>query len=122
MSKKLTKIQRFAKGQPCQLRIPGVCRTTPDNEDTCLCHAPHPNRGGMRTDDEWGCVGCMPCHDMMDHRVSAKSWYAANDMPEAAWLRGIYEWQAMLKQAGLMKVEGIEPELPKQLPRRIVKK
>ena len=118
--KPLTKIQKFAKGKPCQLRIPGVCRETPEHEDTCLCHAPHPNRGGMRKDDHWGSVGCMPCHDWIDGRDGGK--YYGNvaksgiDM-EFYWFGAIHEWQAMLMEADLMQVEGIEP-VRKQLPRR----
>ena len=106
--KSLTKIQKFAQGKACQLRIPGVCRTTPDNEDTCLCHAPHPNRGGMRKDDHWGAVGCSKCHSLID---SGTAW-------RVYWHDAIYEWQEMLKDNDLMTVEGKEPGLPKTLPRK----
>lgn len=119
--KPLTKIQKFAKGKACQLRIPGICRTTPENQDCVLCHAPHPNRGGMRKDDHWGAVGCVPCHDVVDRRNQKSYAYGdcTNTDAELAhyWMPAVYEWQAMLIQEGLMKVEGIEPGLPKILPR-----
>lgn len=113
--KKLTTIQRFAKGKPCMLRIPGVCRTTPDNEDTCLCHAPFPNRGGMREADWWGSVGCHACHAYIDKRM-----YIGATVPviERHWLPAIHEWQAALIEVGLIKVDGYEPGLPKLLKRR----
>ena len=111
---KLTKIQKFAKGKACMLRIPGICKTTPNNEDTCLCHAPFPNRGGMRKDDWWGAVGCSHCHDFMDGRTN---WVIH---PAPTWNDAIHEWQEMLIEAGYIKVEGIEIGLKKQLPRRIV--
>ena len=115
---KLTKIQKFAKGKACMLRIPGICKTTPNNEDTCLCHAPSPNRGGMRKDDWWGAVGCEACHDLVDGRYFPKDFIVG--MYADIWLPAIHEWQEMLIEAGYIKVEGIEIGLKKQLPRRIV--
>jgi len=106
--KKLTKIQKFAKGKACMLRIPGICKTTPNNEDTCLCHAPHSGRHGSRKNDTWGAVGCHACHRLIDSGTSWKSY----------WHDAIHEWQTMLIEAGFIKVEGVEVGLPKQLPRR----
>ena len=115
---KLTKIQRFARGKACQLRIPGVHRETPEHEDTCLCHAPHPNRGGMRKDDHWGAVGCEACHASMDGRDTRLfEFLGSYGTLMGYWLPAIFEWQSMLIEAGLMTVNGIEP-VQKMLPRR----
>ena len=103
------------------LRIPGVCRTTPDNEDCVLCHAPFPNRGGMRKDDHWGAVGCSSCHDWIDGRDGSN--YYGNiaksgiDM-EFYWYPAIHEWQTLLMEVRLMLVQGIVAQPPKILPRR----
>jgi hypothetical protein len=100
---KLTKIQRFARGKPCSLRIPDVHRTTPENEDVVLAHAPYPGRGGMRSHDWWGCPACSECHDYVDGRGRFNKWGAA-DVPGAVyWMPAIHEWQAMLFEAGFLR-------------------
>ena len=112
--KPLTKLQRFAKGKACMLRVPGVCRPAAENENTCLCHAPHPNRGGMRKDDEWGAVGCSECHDYVDSRMNQRNLVINL---AAIWMPAIKEWQELLKQADRMQIEGVETVV-KMLPRR----
>ena len=100
--KPLTPIQKFAKGKPCSLRIPGVCRTTPENEDVVLCHAPFPGRGGMRKDDWWGAPGCMRCHDFVDGRTL--SAYGMTDTSREHWYPAIHEWQALLIEHGYVVI------------------
>ena len=96
---KTTKIQRFARGKDCCLRIPGICRTTPENEDVVLAHAPYPGRGGTRLHDWWAAPACMKCHDMVDMR-EGYDLDTSND-----WLSAIHEWQEMLIKEGLMNVQ-----------------
>jgi len=112
--KPLTKLQKFARGKPCMLRVPGVCRPAPENENTCLCHAPHPNRGGLRKDDQWGAVGCEPCHSWIDGRTHQEANAA---YVYSYWMSAIFEWQGMLMEHDLMTVEGVET-VTKLLPRR----
>ena len=97
--KKLTKIREFARGKPCSLRIPGVCREAPDNENVVLCHAPYPGRHGSRKDDHWGAPGCVWCHDYVDGRSTGVKKTCAD-----FWMPAIHEWQAMLIAKGLLKV------------------
>ena len=98
--KPLTKTQKFARGKPCSLRVPGICRTTPENEDVVLCHAPYPGRGGMRKDDHWGAPGCFRCHNYVDSRMNQR-----NEMIslEEIWMPAIHEWQEMLIKSGYIK-------------------
>jgi hypothetical protein len=86
--KKLTAIQKSARGEECALRIPGVCNGNP--ETTVLCHAPYPGRSGMRTHDWWAAYGCSSCHAVLD-------FYAIPDC-ESIWLPAIHETQAKLLQ------------------------
>ena len=101
--KKLTKIQKFAQGKPCHLRVPGICRTTPENEDVVLAHAPYPGRGGTRLHDWWGCPACMQCHDAVDGRGGT---YLGDGMLVLShWMPAIHEWQARLIEHGLLIIK-----------------
>lgn len=62
-SKKLTPIQRSAKGQPCDVRIPGVC--CGDSSTVVLAHL---NGGGMamKHSDIHGAYACRTCHAWLD--------------------------------------------------------
>lgn len=55
-----------ARGQPCLVRIPGVCNHNPAT--TVLAHI---NGGGMgtKTSDLFGAFCCSSCHDLIDGRV-----------------------------------------------------
>jgi hypothetical protein len=66
---KLTKIQRFAKGQECTLQTPGVCSRDP--AQTVLCHLGGAGMAVKRSDYD-GLHACAPCHDVMDMRVMVK--------------------------------------------------
>ena len=62
----MSKLRESARGQQCQIRIPGVCNHDP--ETTVLCHQ---NGGGMgmKTSDIEGAFGCNLCHDVVDGRT-----------------------------------------------------
>lgn len=56
---------RSAKGKPCQVRIPDVCRPAPENETTVLAHL---NGGGMASKhyNIHGAYACSACHAFLD--------------------------------------------------------
>jgi len=70
-----TNLRELARGQPCQIRIPGHC--THNTEETVLCHAPG---GGMgtKTSDLQGAWGCYACHALVDGAV--KSSYSRDEI------------------------------------------
>lgn len=55
-----------AKGQPCFVRLPGICNHDPDT--TRLCHL---NGGGAGTkhSDLMGAFACSSCHAEIDRRT-----------------------------------------------------
>lgn len=55
-----------ARGQPCLVRIPGIC-----NHDPATTVLAHLNGGGMGTkkSDLFGAFCCSDCHDVIDGRV-----------------------------------------------------
>jgi len=61
-----SKYTKSAKGQECQVRIPGICNFNP--ETTVLAHL---NGAGMgrKHDDRHGAFCCSACHDEIDRRT-----------------------------------------------------
>jgi hypothetical protein len=64
----MSKIKQSARGEPCLVRIPGVCISGGDNETTVLAHL---NGGGMgkKHPDCEAAYCCSACHDVIDYRV-----------------------------------------------------
>ena len=62
---KQTKITKSARGEECQVRIPGVCNHNP--ETVIFAHI---NGGGMgmKQPDTEGAYCCHACHDELDGR------------------------------------------------------
>jgi len=64
----LNKLRDLARGQECQVRIPGVCNG--DCETTVLAHIRRGGVGGMgrKPSDLCGVWACSSCHDVIDGR------------------------------------------------------
>jgi hypothetical protein len=66
---KMTEARKSAKGQPCMVRIPGVCNGDP--ETTVLAH--YRLAGycgtGLKPDDDMAAWACSSCHDEVDRRT-----------------------------------------------------
>lgn len=62
----MSKITKSAKGEECQIRIPGYCNNNP--ETVVFCHL---GGGGMarKSSDIHGAYGCSSCHDSIDGRT-----------------------------------------------------
>ena len=62
----MSKITDSARGEQCQVRIPGVC-----NRDPATVVFAHLNGGGMgmKHPDYEGAYCCSACHDVVDGRV-----------------------------------------------------
>ena len=63
---KQTKITKSAKGEECQIRLPGICNFNP--ETTVFCHVGGAGMG-RKANDMHGAYGCSSCHDVLDRRV-----------------------------------------------------
>ena len=65
----MSKIRESAKGEECQVRIPGVCNG--DSETVVFAHI---GGGGMGTkqQDSEGAYCCSACHDVVDARVKVQ--------------------------------------------------
>ncbi|ASM53667.1 hypothetical protein PNIG_a1518 [Pseudoalteromonas nigrifaciens] len=61
------KIRNSARGQECQVRIPGVCNG--NNETVILAHVGKGSGMGQKCDDIHATYACSACHDVIDGRV-----------------------------------------------------
>ena len=91
---------RSARGQPCQIRIPGHCKPAADNETTVLCHI---NGGGMaiKHSSIHGAYGCNICHDAVDGR--RRVGWSENQM-KIWFLEGVIRTQQIMIDEGILKL------------------
>lgn len=95
---KQDKYTRSARGKPCQVRIPGVCKPAPENETTVLAHI---NGGGMAS-KHYNCHGayaCDACHTWLDRG------YVETDTDRAT--RDLLHLEAVIRTQIIMIEEGV---------------
>lgn len=92
----MSKIRRAAQGQPCLMRIPGVCNGNP--ETTVLAHIRHSGNAGigMKPPDISGAFACSACHDAIDGRTR-------RDFPASYLLDGMLRTHDQLRKLGLVE-------------------
>ena len=94
----MSKIRKSARGEECQVRIPGVCNHNP--ETTIFAH-----KGGggigMKSNDIHGAYCCSACHDLIDGRIKAD---ALGFQTQLDFYEGIFRTQLILIEKGLIKV------------------
>ena len=67
----MSKIRESARGEECQVRLPGICNFNP--ETTVWAHANGSAAGkgiGMKSPDILGSYACSACHDAVDGRTT----------------------------------------------------
>jgi len=96
---KQTKITKSARGQDCQIRIPGYCNRNP--ETVVFCHL---SGGGIgaKVSDIHGAYGCSDCHDIVDRRV--KAGRIAKEDIDLWFLEAVIRTQLLLIEQGLIKL------------------
>ena len=65
---KSKKIRESARGEDCQVRIPGTCNFNP--ETTILAHVGIGGGMGSKASDIEASYCCSSCHDLIDGRVN----------------------------------------------------
>ena len=78
-------LRKFAQGQTCTARIPGVCNQNP--ETTVLAHCNLFGLGGMSWKAPDLCA-CSDCHDALDRRTSPESCFTEVQRHEL-WLGAV---------------------------------
>jgi len=65
----MSKLRKYAKGQPCQVMLPNVCISGGENETTVLAHLPSFGVG-TKSPDLLAAHFCFQCHQHLDGAVS----------------------------------------------------
>lgn len=73
---RMTAARKAASGQPCMVRIPGVCNFDPAT--TVLAHYRMAGGAGIKPHDDQGAWACSACHDAVDRR--SKTQYSRNEL------------------------------------------
>lgn len=95
----MSKIRKAARGQDCQVRIPGVCNFNP--ETTVLAHRPGGPFGGKNPDYQ-GAFCCSSCHDVVDRRSTSN--FSLSEI-RLFFYDGVFRTQEILRNIGLLKSE-----------------
>ena len=88
---------KSAKGQPCQVRVPFVCKQAPENETTVLAHL---NGGGMAAKhlNIHGAYACAACHTWLD------GGYVKTHTRDQ---RDLYHYEAMVRTQVIMVEDNV---------------
>ena len=101
------KIRDSARGEKCQIRIPGVCNHDP--ETTVYAHYRYPGLGRNIKNDLEGAYACSACHDAVDGRSNVDHVFSfdpeSNTYLELHHLEGCIRTRQILFNKGLIKVE-----------------
>lgn len=92
------KIRNSARGQECQVRIPGVCNR--NNETVILAHVGGGAGMGQKCDDIHATYACSACHDVIDRRVRQGN---ASEVQVYAY-EGMVRTQKLLLEQKLIQV------------------
>ncbi|MCO6514319.1 MAG: DUF1364 domain-containing protein [Snodgrassella sp.] len=96
----MSKITKSAKGQQCQVRLPGICNNNP--ETVVLAHYRMTGMCGIgiKPNDVLGAYACSACHDEVDRRTRIL------DAQEVRLYHaeGVFRTQSMLLDQHLIQV------------------
>ena len=101
----MSKITDSARGQLCQIRIPGVCNW--DAATVVWCHANGSAAGKglwMKSLDLLGAYGCSSCHDLYDRRRPTPPGMTRADVEVCFW-EGHARSVVLLVEKGLIAAQ-----------------
>ena len=96
----MSKTRKSARGQECQVRLPGICNG--NTETTVLAHYRMAGMCGMgiKPPDFMGAYACSRCHDLADGRLKAD---CAEGEIQTAFAEGVMRTLVLLHEKGLVK-------------------
>lgn len=116
-------LRKAAAGEPCEIRVPGVCRR--DDAYTVLCHVRVVgiSGAGLKAPDVIAALGCDLCHDLVDGRTPSLEY--TYEQRRLMLLEGMARTQARRIEQGFICEKGEretrQPKLSKIVPRRLPK-
>jgi hypothetical protein len=96
---KQTKITKSAKGEECQVRLPGICNF--NNETTVFAHIGKGGGMGAKVDDIHGAYCCSDCHKEIDGQTMKMK---NREQVELYSWHGVQRTQILLVNKELLKV------------------
>ena len=97
---KQDKYTRSAKGQPCTVRIPGVCKPAPENETTVLAHLNGYGMGGKHLSIH-GAYACAECHRWLDYEWTKQT---SKHHRDEIHLWAVIETQQIMVKEGILEL------------------
>lgn len=97
----MSRITESARGEDCQVRIPGVC--TFDPATTIWSHARHASAGkgkGIKALDLCGAYACTACDAAYDQMIGAK--HMTREQIDLDWFHGHLRSLVILAKKGLI--------------------
>ena len=94
----MTNLRKLAKGQQCQIRIPGFC--TWIDEESVLCHLNGAGLG-IKENNLIGAWGCSVCHSIVDRRMYISEF--SDEEIEIMFYEGIFRTQRELIAMGIIE-------------------
>lgn len=65
----MTDLRKSARGEPCRVRLPGVCNGNPDTSVLAHLRLAGITGVGMKAPDLLAAIACSACHDEIDGRT-----------------------------------------------------
>lgn len=99
----MSAIRRSAKGEECQIRMPGICNG--NRETVVWCHANGSAAGkgiGMKSPDYLGAYGCSNCHDEYDRRNTKAFRFGHSREKIELWF-----WEGHARSLILLEAKGL---------------
>lgn len=110
------KVTGHAKGQPCTLRLPGVCAF--DSETTVFAHIRDRHKGmGQKASDHSGVFACWKCHLYIDEWHGTQPQFSDAFLAECI-ISALQETWSILIRDGVIGFPHDAPRQRKVKPRK----
>lgn len=93
-------IRKAAKGQRCQVRIPGICNHNPETVVLAHYRLAGTCGTGIKPSDLLGAFACSSCHDAIDGRTKTD---LTHDELRLAHAEGVMRTLVILEKTGLVQ-------------------
>lgn len=96
----MSKITQSARGQQCQVRMPGICNGNPETVVFAHYRLTGSCRTGIKPSDLLGAYACSACHDEADRRTRILDAEAAH----LYHAEGVLRTQLLLNRQHLIQI------------------
>jgi hypothetical protein len=99
----MSKLTALCRGQPCYIRLPEICNSTPENSSPAHLRLIGVSGMGLKAPDIFVCPACPNCHDAVDRRRYIE---LDRDYAQLAHYQAVMRWQYELYKRELI-CEGV---------------